>query len=42
MKRKRTQAVAAAIGPKTKIILHPHYTEGEGEMQDGKSGDYTG
>ncbi len=33
---KRTQAAATAIGPKTKIILHPHYTEGEGEMQDGK------
>ncbi len=32
---KRTQAAATAIGP-TKIIVHPHYTEGEGELQDGK------
>ncbi len=42
MKRKRTQAAATAIGPKTKIILHPHYTGEEGEKQDGKSEDYTG
>ena len=31
---KRTQAAATAEGPVTKIV-HPHYTEGEGEMQDG-------
>ena len=40
--KKRTQAAVTAEGPVIKTFLHPHYTEGEGEKQDGKNEDYTG